>query len=76
MEIKTSRNKSRLLAAKIRKRVQQIRIAVRKKNLTLTISSGISSFIHSDETMDMFIKRADDALYTSKRYGRNRFSTA
>jgi len=63
------------LAGKIRRLAQKINITVRKKTIALTLSCGISSFRHPSENMDTFIKRADDALYTSKRYGRNRVST-
>ncbi len=39
---------------------------------TITISVGVALFRPSSDTLPTFIKRADDALYESKRRGRNR----
>jgi len=37
----------------------------------VTVSLGIAQF-HKDDTEDAFVKRADDAMYTAKKNGRNR----
>ncbi len=37
----------------------------------ITISIGVSAYL-SGLTMDEFVRRADEALYTAKRHGRNR----
>jgi len=39
---------------------------------TITISVGVAHFRPDSDTLPTFIKRADDALYQSKRHGRNR----
>ncbi len=39
---------------------------------TITISAGVARFRPDSDTLPTLIKRADDALYQSKRHGRNR----
>ena len=41
---------------------------------TITVSIGVSRFCHGFDTLPTLIKRADDALYSSKHNGRNRVS--
>jgi diguanylate cyclase len=38
----------------------------------ITVSLGVARFRHDTDTLPLIIKRADDALYMSKRNGRNR----
>ncbi len=45
------------------------------KKLTVTISLGVTGYIKGESPQD-FIKRADIALYKSKKNGRNRVSSA
>jgi two-component system, cell cycle response regulator len=40
--------------------------------LNITVSVGVSALTGPDDTMDEFLKRADQALYRAKREGRNR----
>lgn len=42
--------------------------------IRITLSFGVASFWGADVTMENIIKMADDALYSSKRQGRNRVS--
>lgn len=42
----------------------------------VTASVGISTFFGGVDTSDQLIKRADEALYSAKRRGRNRVATA
>jgi diguanylate cyclase len=39
---------------------------------SITVSLGVSRFRHNSDTLLTLIKRADDALYSSKHHGRNR----
>lgn len=39
---------------------------------SITVSLGVSRFRHESDTLLTLIKRADDALYSSKHHGRNR----
>ena len=67
------------LAEKIRKSVQELRIeADNGVEVNFTISLGVSEFIVGDENdnVEEVLKRADSALYSSKRSGKNRVSIA
>jgi diguanylate cyclase (GGDEF)-like protein len=64
----TSLEDARLLAEKIREKVEE---NVFTKNLKVTISLGISQYKSKDDTNTIF-KRADNALYKAKENGRNR----
>lgn len=43
----------------------------RGKLIVITISCGVASFPHNGEEAEKLIKKADDALYFSKHFGRN-----
>jgi two-component system cell cycle response regulator len=40
--------------------------------LDITVSIGVACSDHSEDTADILLKRADEALYEAKRAGRNR----
>ena len=42
----------------------------------LSMSIGISGLETDSDTLDSFVKRADEAMYASKQSGRDRSSTA
>ena len=44
-------------------------------SLRLSLSIGISGLEAAEDSIDSFIKRADDAMYASKQGGKNRIST-
>ncbi len=46
------------------------------KPLQVTASMGLVEFAKSDQTADMLLSLADEALYTSKESGRNRVTSA
>jgi diguanylate cyclase (GGDEF)-like protein/PAS domain S-box-containing protein len=67
-----------VIAEKIRKKVQEIFIPLENaKKISFTISLGVSEINVQDESdVEEGIKRADSALYSSKRSGKNRVSIA
>jgi len=63
----TTINEARVVAERIRKKIEQTPIT---KNLSVTCSFGISS-IEMTESLELVISEADNALYESKTNGRN-----
>lgn len=63
-----------LLAERIRENIAALR-SVRGRETDITVSVGIACMQHGDSETTLF-KRADDALYTAKRGGRNRSELA
>lgn len=60
------------IAQKIRSEVEKLKIDTPHGQLKFTISMGISEIrVEKDESIEAVIKRADDALYESKRSGKN-----
>lgn len=59
-----------------RKEIEKIVIPHNDKKITITVSAGIASCVTYRETQDELIKMADDALYESKKSGRNRITLA
>lgn len=43
-----------------------------KKTVPVTVSVGMATLLGSEDTLEHLLKRADEALYTAKREGRNR----
>jgi two-component system cell cycle response regulator len=62
-----------LVAERLRKTMQSLRIVYEDKPITITMSFGVTS-LSVDEKLsaEEFIKRADSVLYTAKESGRNR----
>lgn len=64
---------SALAAENLRELIEKTPIIVAGKKIAITSSFGVS--IHQDgDTVDSLLKRADIALYSSKRKGRNKVS--
>jgi len=66
------------VAERIRMRVEAMRIVMpdRSEPIQITVSSGTALFRpESDDSLDLMLKRADDALYRAKKAGRNRVCT-
>jgi len=59
------------IAERIRQKISSSPFSIGEYRINMTISEGISS-MHSQDTVDTLIMRADAALYTAKRTGRNR----
>jgi diguanylate cyclase (GGDEF)-like protein len=62
---------SRILGA-----ARDVRIATPSGPVSCTCSIGITDLAAHDENIDSVLKRADIALYDSKRAGRNRWTNA
>lgn len=62
---------ARVLAERLRKRVEAYEYPGQEKALHVTISIGISIFPDDATDKLMLIKKADDALYRAKEAGRN-----
>ena len=72
--VETGRDNARIFAERLRGKVEEEVFPYQKKqpdhNLTITI--GIASFPQDAETSEELITRADQALYSGKKAGRNR----
>ena len=67
-----------LVASRVAERLRQ-RVAEREfviqdgsMSIPITISAGVASLSHLDDSAEQLLKRADQALYCAKRDGRNR----
>lgn len=62
------------VAERLRQRVagETFIVAGGKQALDITVSIGMAELSNSGDTMEQLFKRADQALYTAKRDGRNR----
>jgi diguanylate cyclase (GGDEF)-like protein len=67
----TDLNGGRVAAEKVRGQIAAQVFSVEQKQLTLTISIGVSEYSEG-KTLESCIKNADTALYEAKRQGRNR----
>ena len=60
-----------VIADKVRTLVEASRLDLDNRSLSVTISIGATR-LHSNDTPESFIRRADGLMYRSKRAGRNR----
>ncbi|MCP8464746.1 GGDEF domain-containing protein [Pseudomonas sp. ZM23] len=60
---------------RLRRAVEELNLAVDGKRLPLSISLGCAT-LNGGESVDDLLRRADDALYSAKRDGRNRLAFA
>lgn len=60
-----------LACERLRKAIENATFAFNDKIIPVTVSIGLTSALAND-TQETLLKRADDALYASKRSGRNR----
>jgi two-component system cell cycle response regulator len=74
-------NTSAGVAAKIADRMRRsvsgepFNVGARTGPLTVTVSIGVAAVEDSSDTMEAVLKRADEALYSAKRGGRNRVNS-
>jgi diguanylate cyclase (GGDEF)-like protein len=67
----TSVEQARVLAQKIRQRTEQSEFEYNGSTLHVTTSIGLAQ-LHTDESLEQLLARADRALYRAKQGGRNR----
>ncbi len=66
-----------LLAERTRKEIEKLKVPYNGETISMTVSIGVSQVdLEEEETLDPVLKRADDALYTAKKKGRNQVHTA
>lgn len=68
----TDRDGAMLLAERIREELQRTTFQTPKGDLVVTCSLGVATFPEAGTEWETLFKAADDALYVSKRSGRNR----
>ena len=66
----TDANGAKLLAERIRASIEHHTLAYGMEAIKITASLGVSS-LRDDDTVESFVKRADEAMYTAKNNGRN-----
>ncbi len=64
------------MANKIRQKISEKTIILRREKTKITISGGVSSFPEDALLKDELIAKADQALYRAKQKGRNRICAA
>ena len=68
----TTLDEARLVAERLKQCVFNTPIQLGKTTITLSISVGISAYLHEGDTLTSLINQADYAMYTAKKSGRNR----
>ena len=71
----TSREAASMVGERLRMAVLGIQYLVENRAIELSVSLGCATLLPG-ESMDSILRRADSALYVSKREGRNRLSMA
>lgn len=67
----TDEQQARHAAERLREAVQQSRVVIAQGEVTFTVSIGIQALSTEADTLDLLMKRADEALYQAKEGGRN-----
>ena len=68
----TSLSQATHIAERIRQRIERHRFEFPDTRVPVTVSLGVAELLDPSEKWEGLFKRADDALYASKRSGRNR----
>ena len=63
-------------AGRLSKQVRETIMDVNEQSLKVTISIGIAQFQTGVDTWETLLKRADNAMYEAKNYGRDRWVVA
>lgn len=64
------------MAERLRSRVEKTPFTVDGQELSATVSIGVASFPESGSDVETMLKSVDEAMYASKRVGRNRVTRA
>lgn len=59
------------VAARIRQSIEATPLSIREKTVQITVSIGVSSYPEHGNDFETVMKKADQALYASKRKGKN-----
>ena len=70
--IETSISEALPIAQRLRQLVEIHPVRSGDELLTQTVSIGMAGFSQRNDTLELLIERADEALYAAKRAGRNR----
>jgi diguanylate cyclase (GGDEF)-like protein len=70
----TEKNSALVLAERIRKKIDKMRIDYKGEQIRLTVSGGLASFPSNAENIKGLLKCADRALYRAKGAGKNNIS--
>lgn len=71
----TGANQAMLVAERLRLALEQMEVAFAEHRIKLSASLGCAVLL-ANENLDSFIQRADIALYTAKKHGRNQVKCA
>jgi len=71
----TDERGAQLLAERIREELQKTTFHTEQGPLSVTCSIGVATFPEGGDTWDTLFKASDEALYVSKRSGRNRVTS-
>lgn len=61
-----------MVAERLRASIAWMKVPVDGSNIGVTVSIGLSEFVHTETTIDKALARADAALYRAKQLGRDR----
>jgi two-component system, cell cycle response regulator len=69
----TNMSAAHVIAERLRKAIASKSFSVGLlQNIPITVSIGVASLLHAEDSLERLLKRADQALYEAKREGRNR----
>lgn len=60
------------VAERLQREIQRLSFSHDDQTFGITVSQGLSSLTHEDESIDSLFARADAAMYQAKRQGKNR----
>jgi len=66
---------ARMLAERIRQRIEDFAVETPQGPVKFTISIGLATFTEANLPLEVLLKKADEALYEAKKTGRNKVVT-